>query len=57
MALELTHTLTEMSTRIIFWGGKGGRCLELTNLPPSCAYCLEIWEPQPIGTLRACPGL
>jgi len=21
------------------------------------ADCLEIWEPQPPGTLRACPGL
>jgi len=27
------------------------------KLPPSCASCLEIWEPQPPGTLRACPGL
>jgi hypothetical protein len=26
-------------------------------LPPSCADCHEIWEPQPPGTLRACPGL
>ena len=37
--------------------GKGGRCLGLTTLPPSCADCLEIWEPQPPGTLRASPGL
>jgi len=37
-------------------GGKGGRCVRLTTLPPSCADCLEIWEPQPLGTLRACPG-
>jgi len=37
-------------------GGKGGRCVGLT-LPPSCADCLEIWEPQPLGTLRVCPGL
>jgi len=29
----------------------------LTNLPPSCVDCLEIWEPQPPGTLKACPGL
>ena len=36
---------TEMSTRNIFWGGKGGRCVGLTTLPPSCADCLEIWEP------------
>jgi len=26
-------------------------------LPPSCADCLDIWEPQPPGTVRACPGL
>jgi hypothetical protein len=47
-----------MSTRNISWGGgKGGRCMGLTTIPPSCAECLEIWEPQPPGTLRACPGL
>jgi hypothetical protein len=23
---------------------------------PSCADCLEIWEPEPVGTLRSCPG-
>jgi hypothetical protein len=40
-----------------FLGGKGGRCVRLTTLPPSCAECLEIWEPQPPGTLRACPGM
>ena len=39
-----------------FLGGKGGWCVRLTTLPPSCADCLEIWEPQPPGTLRACPG-
>jgi hypothetical protein len=38
-------------------GGKGGRCVGLTTLLNSCADCLEIWEPQPPGTLRACPGL
>jgi hypothetical protein len=38
-------------------GGKCGRCVGLTNLPPSCADCLEIWEPQPPGANRACPGL
>jgi len=24
------------------------RCVGLTNLPPSCADCLDIWEPQPL---------
>ena len=38
-------------------GGKGGLCVELTTLPTSCTDCLEIWEPQPPGTLRAFPGL
>ena len=28
-----------------FLGGKGGRCLGLTTLPPSRADCLEIWKP------------
>jgi hypothetical protein len=32
-----------------FLGGKGGQCARLT-LPPSCANCLEIWEPQSCGT-------
>jgi hypothetical protein len=40
-----------------FLGGKGNWCIGLTTLPPSCAHCHEIWEPQPPGTLRACPGL
>ena len=44
----------------MFPGGKGGRCMGLTTLPPFCADCLEIWEPQPPGTLRAlqaCNGI
>jgi hypothetical protein len=27
----------------------------MTNLPPSCADCLENWEPQSLTTLKACP--
>jgi hypothetical protein len=38
-------------------GGKRGRCVGLTTLPPSSVDCLEIWEPRPPGTLTACPGL
>jgi hypothetical protein len=49
MALGLTQPVTEMS--------KGGQCVGLTTLPPSCADCLEVWEPQPPGTLRACTGI
>jgi hypothetical protein len=40
-----------------FLRDKGGRCAGLTTLPPSCANCLEILEPQPAGTPRSCPGL
>jgi len=38
-------------------GGKGGQCIGLTTLQTSSAECLEIWEPQPPGTPRACQGL
>jgi len=38
-------------------GGKGGRWVGLTDLPPSCASCLDIWEPQPPGALKACTGI
>jgi hypothetical protein len=40
-----------------FLGGKGGWCVRLTNLLASCVDCLKIWEPQPPGTLRACPEI
>jgi hypothetical protein len=40
-----------------FLGGKGGQCVGLTTLPPSCTDCLEIWEHQLPGNLKACPGL
>jgi len=36
---------------------KGGWCVGLTALPPSCSDFLETWVPQPSGNLRACPGL
>jgi len=49
VALGSTQPLTEMSTRNISLGGKGGRCVGLT-LPPSCANCHEIWQPQLSGT-------
>jgi hypothetical protein len=40
-----------------FQGSKSGRCVGLTTLLPSCTDCLEIWESQTPGTIRACPGL
>jgi len=41
----------------MFPGGKGGRCVGLTTLPPTCADCLEFWEPQTPESLGARPGL
>jgi hypothetical protein len=57
MAQGLTQPLTEMSTGNISWVGKGGRCVGLTTLPPSCADCLEMWEHETPGNPRASPGL
>jgi hypothetical protein len=34
-------------------GSKGGRGVEMTILPPSCADFVEIWERQPPGTFWA----
>jgi hypothetical protein len=45
--LVSSQPLKEMSTRNI-------SCMVLTILPPSCGHCLEIWEPQLLGTLKAC---
>ena len=41
-------------------GGKGGRCLRVTTLPPSCAECLVIWSlnrPEPSGSHRPVIGI
>ena len=56
ITLESTQSLTEEYQEYLL-GCKGGLCLGLTTLPPSCADCLGIWDPQPPGTLRACLGL
>jgi len=58
MALGSTQPPTEMSTRSISWG-KGGQCIRLTTLPPSCAIVtksgnLNFLEPS--GPLQACNG-
>jgi len=49
-----TQPLAEIEYQEYFLGGKGGQCVGLTTLPPSCADCLEMRELQPSGTLRAC---
>jgi hypothetical protein len=35
----------------MFSGGKGGWSVGLTTLPPSCADCLEIWNPKGLSRL------
>ena len=58
MTLGSTQPLIEMSTRSISWG-KGGRCVRLTTLPPSCAV---VTKPghfnflEPLGPVQACNG-
>ena len=54
MVLGSTQPLTEMNTTRIPWGSKVGRYLGLTTLPLSCADCLKILEPRPVGALWAC---
>ena len=44
LALGSTQPLNRNEYQEYFLGGKGGRCVGLTTLPPSCADCLEIWE-------------
>ena len=56
-ALGVDSTSNKNEYQEYFLVGKGGRCLRLINLQPSCADCLQIWELQTPGTLRACPGL
>jgi hypothetical protein len=53
--LDVTSNRNEYQA--YFLGGKGGRYVGLTTLPPSYDGCLKIWETQPPGTLRACQGL
>ena len=41
-------------------GGKGGWCVMVTTLPPSCAECLVIWSlnrPEPSGPHRSVIGV
>ena len=58
MALGSTQPLIEKSTRIIFWG-KGGRCVRLITLPPSCAVVMKSGNLnflEPSGPFQACNG-
>jgi hypothetical protein len=56
-ALEVDSASNRNEYQEYFLGSKGGRCVGLTTLPPSCADCLQVWEPQLPGILSACSGL
>jgi hypothetical protein len=58
MALGSTQPLTEMSTSVIP-AGKGGRCVRLITLPPSCAVVMKSGNLKFLetsGPLQACNG-
>jgi len=58
MALGSTQPLTEMSTGAFPWG-KGGRCVRLTTLPPSCDVVMKSGNLnflEPSGPLQVCNG-
>jgi hypothetical protein len=57
MVLGPIQPLKEIITTNISYWDKAGRWVGLTTLPPSGAGCLEIWEPHPLGILRACNGI
>jgi len=46
--------------QVCFLGSKGGRCIELTTLPPSCANWLKSGSLnllKPSGPVQACNGI
>ena len=53
MALGVDSAYKRNEYQEYLLAGKGGRCVGLTNLSPSCADCFEIWKPKPSGTLWA----
>ena len=58
MALESIQPLTEKITKK-FPGGKRGRCVRLTNLPPPCAVVMKSGNLnflEPSGPLQDCNG-
>ena len=56
-SLVSTQSLKRNGFLEYFLRVKGGRCVGLTTLSPSCRDCYEIWEPRPPRNLWASPGL
>jgi len=61
MALGLTQALTEKNVPGMFRGGKGGRCVGLTTLSPSCALIVlksgSLNLLKLSGPVQACNGI
>jgi len=57
MVLGSTQPVTEMCNRGILWRSKGGRCVGLSFISPSCADFLQVWELQPPVALRTLTGI
>ena len=57
MALGVDSACNRNEYQDYFLGVKYDRCAGLTTFRHSYAHCLDMWEPQPPGTSRACPGL
>jgi hypothetical protein len=53
MALGLTYPLTNKYQEYLVVV----KAVGVYGWQLSCADCLEIWKPQPSGTLRVCRGL
>jgi len=59
MALGLDSASNRNEYQEDFSGGKGGRCVRLTTLPPSCAVVTKSGSPnllEPSGPVQACNG-
>ena len=59
MALGVDLASNRNENQEYLLGGKGGRCLGLTTLPPFCAVVTKSWNLnflEPSGPLQACNG-
>jgi len=61
VAQHLNHCATEEQKWVpgVFSGGKGGRCVRLTTLPPPCAVVMKSGNLnflEPSGPLQTCNG-